>query len=92
MKRYWHELTLDEQRAILDMRDPERATMLGLPEGLTVFEFLEQYNQPDWCEYPNALAGVMGCWSLMSVGNKKVISVENDCGDCECRKVKSEIV
>lgn len=25
------------------------------------------YKQPDWCKYPNALEGQMGCWSLMDL-------------------------
>jgi hypothetical protein len=25
----------------------------------------ERYRQPDHCTYPDALAGMMGCWSLM---------------------------
>src|SRR3990167_7111543 len=23
------------------------------------------YRQPDWCSYPGALDGMMGCWSLV---------------------------
>ena len=30
---------------------------------------MKHYRQPDWCSYPNALDGMMGCWSLI---NRKV--------------------
>ena len=52
-KIYWHELT-DEQR--LDIWDNS---------GLTVVEFMKKYSQPEWCEYPDALQPMMGCWSLI---------------------------
>ena len=50
--KYWHRLSRKEKRYILN-------------SGLSGKEFLNQYNQPSWCGYPEALAGLMGCWSLM---------------------------
>ena len=26
---------------------------------------IDNYKQPDWCTYPEALAGDFGCWSLV---------------------------
>jgi hypothetical protein len=26
---------------------------------------LKHYRQPEWCTYPEALAGIWGCWSLI---------------------------
>ena len=26
---------------------------------------MRHYRQPDWCDYPKALDGMMGCWSLV---------------------------
>ena len=44
------------------------------------------YVQPDWCTYPDALDGMMGCWSLI---NGKVKG-ETSCKGCECYRVKAE--
>ncbi len=32
----------------------------------TIGWICERYKQPDWCGYPGALYGLMGCWSLIS--------------------------
>lgn len=42
-------------------------------------EIMERYRQPDWCSYPEALAGIAGCWSLVQglVRSRKI------CRDCE---------
>lgn len=52
-KIYFHELPAEERKAILESK-------------MTVGAFMEKYSQPDWCTYPEALASVMGCWSLVS--------------------------
>ncbi len=41
----------------------------------------EEYAQPVWCNYPNAV-DPMGCWSLIYRGIKQ----KKDCGNCELRK------
>lgn len=51
--KYWHELTEEEQKAIIDTE-------------ITIGEFTEQYKQPDWCMMSGALEGQWGCWSLMA--------------------------
>ena len=69
-KIYFHELS-DEEKA--------EAKSHG-----TVGEFLEKYKQPDWCQYPEALAGQMGCWSLILSCS---ISSPDDCKLCDlCAK------
>jgi hypothetical protein len=73
MKKYWHQIELEQQEEIL--KTP----------GLTVQEFLDTYDQPDWCNYPDALDGPMGCWSLLF--SKSVRSIK-DCGNCDCIKNK----
>jgi hypothetical protein len=49
--KYLHEATDEEIQADLDARITNR-------------EFADKYTQPEWCNYPDATLGVMGCWSL----------------------------
>ena len=53
MKRYFHELTDEEHKALED-------------SGATWADCVEQFNQPTWCRYHHALNGEMGCCSLVS--------------------------
>ncbi len=50
-----------------------------IKEGVTFGELLKDFPQPPWCNYPGAINGFMGCWSL--VGHK--VTGEADCQDCE---------
>ena len=52
--RYFHELEQTEIDALIDDKK-------------TIGYIMETYKQPDWCKYPNALEGQMGCWSLMDL-------------------------
>jgi hypothetical protein len=55
-------------------------------EKKTVGYIVENYKQPDWCNYPNALEGRMGCWSLMDLskeGLRTKIS-KSFCKSCDC--------
>jgi hypothetical protein len=52
MKKYFHELTDEEFAALLKTH-------------ITWGEVAKIYPQPNWCEYPGALEGEMGCWSLV---------------------------
>ena len=73
MKKYWHKLKQEELDRILK-------------SGITVKEALEKYKQPDWCNYPDALAGMTGCWSLTGNepnGTRTKIS-RKYCKGCEC--------
>jgi len=68
--KYWHELPLGAQRALQHSH-------------MKYGKFLKTYRQPDWCEYPEALAGGMGCWSLTIPGR---IRRPEDCRKCEVKK------
>lgn len=70
--RFWHEVPLTEQDEILKAG------------GKTWAEFCEEFKQPEWCGYPDAMFGAMGCWSLMI---SKTIRSESNCRACDCRKV-----
>jgi len=69
--RYFHEIDEQERQAIFDRNIPVR-------------EVVEQYKQPDWCTYRNALQGGMGCWSLLlgDVAKKG----EEFCRTCDTHK------
>ena len=71
-KRYFHEMPPGEFKRLCK----EGMTWRGLQD--------MGYAQPDWCSYPNALDGMMGCWSL--VGGE--VTGEAYCEGCEC-KVKT---
>ncbi len=49
MRKYFHELTQEEIE-----------NLKGSCEKIA-----KDYPQPDWCEYPDAIAGAMGCWGLV---------------------------
>ena len=70
MIKYFHELTKEEIEAI--------------PAGKTCKEVAKDYPQPEWCEYPNAVYGAMGCWGLM-LGSVKDQG-KAYCVNCECNK------
>lgn len=38
------------------------------------------HHEPTWCNYPSALAGAMGCWSLVG----RLVTGEDYCRSCEC--------
>lgn len=53
-KKYFHELSQEEIEQLVS-------------EKKTVAYVVDTYKQPDWCDYPEALNGDMGCWSLMDL-------------------------
>lgn len=67
MKSYFHELADDQYEKLKK-------------SGATWGDVMRDYLQPDWCEYPDALEGFMGCWSLIK---RKAVS-KNYCKDCDC--------
>ena len=69
-KKYFHELTEEEFNK--------------LPETMTVNQLNEEYCQPEWCNYPDAL-GLLGCWSLIS----RMVKEENYCRNCDCHLTKN---
>jgi hypothetical protein len=74
---FWHELTHKKKTAI------SRAIK---KQDRTSEEFMSMFKQPTWCEYPDALAGMMGCWSLVSK-SKSITIDEEYCKTCECSSV-----
>lgn len=77
-KKFWHELTDTEMLALLKAG------------GMTWGEAQKKYPQPPWCDYPEAVCGVMGCWSLMGIGGKNPlghrIRKREDCKGCDLIK------
>ena len=63
---FWHRVSKIEQTRILGSR-------------MRLGTFMRRFRQPRWCRYPEALAAMMGCWSLMIPG--KIGSVQ-DCLNC----------
>lgn len=53
-KKYFHELSQQEIDELIRRR-------------VNWQYIVDNYKQPDWCGYPNALAGSMGCWSLTNL-------------------------
>jgi len=73
--KYWHE----------EMTQKEYDKWVA--SDATWGDVMERYKQPDWCDYPGALMGAMGCWSLLG---RRIKSIA-DCGDCECKKYKGTL-
>lgn len=71
---YWHELPQEKINELIESK-------------VTLAYVMKNYKQPKWCNYPNALEGLMGCWSLNDNkpdGLRTKIS-ESFCKDCpEC--------
>jgi hypothetical protein len=57
MKNF-HEVTEEEFKGMCDSKK-------------TWADIKKEYKQPDWCDYPEALDGIMGCWSLTGRKVKK---------------------
>ena len=72
MIKYFHELTQDEFGKIVDSH-------------MTWGECAKQYPQPVWCDYPDAVEGMMGCWSLMS----HIIKKPSSCYGCDLFRPKT---
>ena len=53
MIKFFHKLTKGEFEVLITKK-------------LTWEEVAKDYPQPKWCGYPDAVSGVMGCWSLMA--------------------------
>lgn len=76
-KPFWHRLPDCEIKRLLS-------------EAVTVDFVLQNYRQPTWCNYQDALAGVMGCWSLTdNFGSRKSIS-KKFCSSCDCCTVSNK--
>ncbi len=66
--KYFHELTEAEFKR-LAKKKPR----------MTWGELAEKYPQPPWCAYPDAVYGIMGCWSLTSF----MVKDKKFCRNCE---------
>jgi hypothetical protein len=63
--------------------EADEEEIVKFSEGKTWGDLQKEYAQPTWCNYPEALNGTMGCWTLCDIKGRKVIS-ERFCGDCDC--------
>lgn len=50
-KKFFHEINQEEVDSLIK-------------DGKTAGYVLENYRQPEWCNYPEALSMGLGCWSL----------------------------
>ena len=72
----------DKLRPFHRLSDAEFKALLAA--GKTWGWLMKHYAQPSWCQYPDALEGMMGCWSLVGL---RSIKRKKDCEGCElCRK------
>lgn len=72
-RSYFHEISQDEVDKLIADRK-------------SIGYVMENYKQPDWCNYPEALSMTMGCWSLCDLtkdGLRTKISKEF-CKECDC--------
>ncbi len=70
MKPPFHEVTDEEW------------DVLATTKGLRWRDLMLVYSQPEWCQYPAALDGPAGCWSLVY---RSGVSHEY-CKNCDCAK------
>lgn len=73
--KYFNKLTREEFREVCK-------------ENINWEECAKRYPQPVWCSYPNAVCGLMGCWSLMDF----MVYGRNYCKHCECYIKKSRTI
>ncbi len=62
---------------------PKKIWNNKIAEKKTIGWICERYKQPEWCSYPDALDGLMGCWALISVPYK---INEKKCKKCDLFK------
>lgn len=75
MIKYFHELTEEEYKKIVESKKYK-----------TMTEFEQDYPQPEWCQYPDAIFGVMGCWSLIGF----MVENQDYCKHCDLNKEAEE--
>ncbi|HEC67125.1 MAG TPA: hypothetical protein ENI23_17750 [bacterium] len=66
-KKFWHELSESEYQAAIKR---------------TWGWVMKKYKQPDWCNYPDALEGALGCLTLIAKTRRTKIS-KDYCKSCE---------
>jgi len=75
MNKYFHEIPQEEIESLI-------------AGDKTWGDISSQFKQPDWCDYPEALNGDMGCYSLTDIrrgGLREKISIDF-CSTCDCFK------
>lgn len=77
MSNYWHEISQDEIDTLIENKATNQFVV-------------DNYKQPDWCSYPEALAGRMGCYSLLDRELRTKISPEF-CKGCDCCNLNHNI-
>ena len=73
--KYFHQLPDKEIQKLLDKK-------------VSIGYIKNNYIQPDWCSYNNALDGPFGCWKLMDLFNERKNISEETCKNCDCFKNK----
>ena len=48
----------------------------------TIQTVIDTYASPEWCRYPDAVGGIMGCWSLIG----GLVTGEDYCRSCDCHR------
>jgi hypothetical protein len=71
-RKYFHEISEDEYNELISKE-------------VTWGYISANYLQPLWCNYPEALNGMYGCWALTDNDGRASISVDF-CKNCECFK------
>mgnify|MGYP001792345949 CR=1 FL=1 len=70
-KPYFHEISTEEIEKLK-------------ARNVTWTYIVENYSQPEWCTYPEALRGKWGCWTLTDHQNGGRIKISEDfCSTCE---------
>lgn len=69
--KYWHKLS-KRQKDFLRRKH------------VTIGWIVKHLKQPDWCTYPEALSGNMGCWSLTAREERKIKITKEYCSRCNC--------
>ena len=68
-KKFFHELSQQEINHLI--ADKKRWS-----------DIMQEYQQPKWCSYPEALNGKMGCWSLVDLRPTRQVVNETSCQSC----------
>ena len=75
--KFFHEISNEERNKLIS-------------EKRSLNYISEYYKQPEWCDYPEALLGALGCWSLNDLGENgtRVKISEEFCKNCDmfCHK------
>jgi len=67
-------------------KDKKRAFDYGVRRNWTWHDFTRRYRQPSWCQYPDALYGAIGCYSLVGIGGETRELYKRKCSTCSHSK------